>query len=87
MPWSDEQAHVLDPCALIIVAHIDKEWRDQKEQTFYCQFDCFRRLVNHDGLMYIMQSDFSTNGEVEDERKAESAHEQRASDGSRTSNE
>jgi hypothetical protein len=57
----------LDPCALVIVANADKEWREQKEQTFYCHMECFRKLVNNDGLMYIMQPDFSTNGENQDE--------------------
>ena len=72
MPSSGPQEHELDPCALIIVAHIDKEWRDQKEQEFFCHFECFRRLLNDDGSLYIKDADFSTHGEVEDERAAES---------------
>jgi hypothetical protein len=70
LPDSGPQAHPLDPCGLVIVAHIDKEWRHQKEQTFYCHFECFRKLIGDDSWLYIMESDFSTNGEVEDERKA-----------------
>ena len=70
MPLKGHQTHALDPCVLVIVAHIDKEWRDQKEQTFYCHCECFRRLVADDGAMYIMQPDYSTNGEGEDERAA-----------------
>jgi hypothetical protein len=69
MPAEGEQAHRLDPCALVLVAHADKEWRDQKDQSFWCHFDCFRRLVADDSVMYIMQPDFCTNGEVEDERE------------------
>jgi hypothetical protein len=72
LPVSGEQAHFLDPCALVLVAHIDKEWRDQKEQTFYCHFACFRRLVRDDSCLYIMEPDFSTNGEVQDEQAPES---------------
>jgi hypothetical protein len=68
MPVSGQQAHFLDPCALIIAAHIDKEWRDQKEQTFYCHFECFRRLVNDDRALYIMEPDFATHGECADEQ-------------------
>jgi hypothetical protein len=68
MPESGPHGHTLDPCALVLVAHVDREWRDQKEQTFYCHFECFRRLVDDDSAMYVMDPDFSTNGEVEDER-------------------
>jgi hypothetical protein len=68
---SGPQAHSLDPCALIIVAHIDKEWRDQKEQTFYGHIERFRRLVADDSVMYIMEPHFSTNGQTEAELAAE----------------
>jgi hypothetical protein len=71
MPTEGGQGHVLDPCALILAAHIDKDWRDQKEQIFYCHFECFRKVVANDSLLYIMDPDYSTHGEVEDERRAE----------------
>ena len=69
--------HQLDPCALVIVGHADKEWRDQKEQTFYCHFECFRKLVGDDGVLYIKDADFSTNGEAADARAAEEADQTR----------
>jgi hypothetical protein len=59
----------------VIVASIDKEWREQKEQTFYCHFECFRKLIGDDGVLYIMDPDFSTNGEIQDEQQAEAGHE------------
>jgi hypothetical protein len=72
MPVRGEQAHPLDPCGLVIVGHIDREWRDQKEQTFYCHFECFRHLIGDDGILYIKDADFCTNGEAEDARQTES---------------
>lgn len=77
MPMGGPQVHTLDPCALVIVGHADKEWREQKKQTFYCHFECFRKLVGDDGVLYIKDADFSTNGEAEDERAAEVTAEQR----------
>jgi len=59
--------HGLDPCALVIVGHVNREWKDQKEQTFYCHFQCFRRIVNDDGLLYVAEPDFCTNGAVQDD--------------------
>jgi hypothetical protein len=59
------QDHFLDLCALILVGHADKEWAEQKEQTFPCHFECFRKLVADDSLMYIADPDFSTNGEAD----------------------
>jgi hypothetical protein len=50
------------PCALIVVSNIDKDRNDQKEQEFYCHFGCFRRLVNNDGILYIMEPDHLTIG-------------------------
>src|SRR4051812_18420134 len=73
LPCEGPQQHPLDPCGLVIIAHFDKGWRDQKEQTFYCHFECFRRLVDDDGALQIMEPGFSTNGEGEDERIEEAA--------------
>jgi hypothetical protein len=60
----EESATSLDPCGLILVSNIDLPRDDQKEQEFFCHLECFRRLVNNDGMMYIMESDFATIGEV-----------------------
>lgn len=65
-----DKQHELDPCLIVLVAHYDREWSEQKEQQFWCHFDCFRRLTNEDGVMYIMQPDFATNGQNEAEQKA-----------------
>lgn len=70
----DNKQHDLDPCAIVLVAHYDRERAEQKEQQFWCHFDCFRKMANDDGLMYIMQDDFSTIGEIEAERNQENAH-------------
>lgn len=65
-----ESASSLDPCGLILISNIDLPRNDQKEQEFFCHLECFRRLVNNDEIMYIMESDFSTIGEV----KADESH-------------
>lgn len=54
----------LDPCALIIVANIDQSRPNQKEQELYCHFDCFRKVLNDDNLLYIRDPEFSTIGDV-----------------------
>ena len=66
---SDRRASLLDPCAVILVSNIDQQRENQKEQQFYCHFECFRRLMNNDGVMYIMDPDFSTTGEVEQDEE------------------
>ena len=58
MPLDGPQAHRLDPCGLVVVGNADREWRDQREQTFWCHFECFRRLVCDDGVVYIKDADF-----------------------------
>ncbi|MBV9216711.1 MAG: hypothetical protein JO053_11090, partial [Acidobacteria bacterium] len=47
-----------------VIAHINKKYEDRKEEEFYCHFECFRRLVNDDGIMYIAEPDCSTIGEI-----------------------
>ncbi|WP_395142120.1 hypothetical protein [Armatimonas sp.] len=76
VPHFGPHEHELDPCALVIIGHADKEWRDQKEQTFYCHFECFRRLVGDDSILYIKDDDHSTNGEFADEYAAEKLSEE-----------
>lgn len=73
IPFAGPQDHRLDPCALVIVGNADRDWREQREQTFWCHFECFRRLLDNDGVLYIKDSDFATNGEAADERADEDA--------------
>jgi len=54
---SEESSHFLDPCALVLVSNIDRPKQFHKEQDFYCHFECFRKLVNNDDLMYILEED------------------------------
>jgi len=53
----------LDPCALTLVTNVFGPRADQREQEFPCHIECFRRIVNDDSLMYILEPDFSTVGE------------------------
>jgi hypothetical protein len=63
----------LDPCALIVVSNIDMQRDDEKEQKFYRHFECFRKLVNNDGILYIMEPDQATIGEIAEDEKNWSA--------------
>ena len=66
---SESRSSSLDPCALFLIANIDLPRENQKEQQFFCHFECFRRLANTDGVMYIMDSDFPTVGEIEEDEE------------------
>lgn len=57
----------LDICALTLTTNIQKDWKQQKEQTFFCHLECFRKVVNNDNIMYILENDFSTLGEISEE--------------------
>lgn len=57
----EEGPRGFDPCALIIVASWAKAQEEQREQQFYCHFECFRQTLNDDGNLYIMDPDFSPN--------------------------
>lgn len=54
----------LDPCALVVVSNIDKPQNNQKEQQFFCHFECFRKTINNDDNLYIMDDDFPTMAEI-----------------------
>ncbi len=73
IPFTGPHEHRPDPCGLVIIGNADRDWREQREQTFNCHFECFRRLAADDGVLYIKDDDFSTNGEVADERAAQEA--------------
>lgn len=57
----------LDPCALIVVAAIDRPRPKQKEQTFYCHINCLKDRSSVAGSFYITDPDFSSIGEIEHE--------------------
>jgi hypothetical protein len=65
IPDDDLSPKTLDPCTLILISNFDRPREKQKEQQFFCHFECFRQVVNNDGIMYIMESDFPTVGEIE----------------------
>ena len=58
----------LDPCALILVTNINTVRSGQREQEFTCHFECFRKLVADDSLLYIMEPSYSSIGDMEDEQ-------------------
>ena len=67
-----QHAHGLDLCALVLIGNFDKSFDEQKEQQFFTHFECFRKLVDDDGIMYIADEDFATNGENAKDESEES---------------
>lgn len=61
---SEDKSSHLDPRALLVIGNIEQSRSNQKEQEFYCHFECFRKLVKDDGNLYIMEDDFPTVGEI-----------------------
>jgi hypothetical protein len=57
----------LDPCSVTLTTNIDLSRGKQREQTFFCHIECFRKVNSNDGIMYIMESDFATIAEIEKE--------------------
>jgi hypothetical protein len=55
----------LDPCAINLVACIDRPRGNQKDQTFYCHISCIQALSSSPQNFYITDSDFPTIGEIE----------------------
>jgi hypothetical protein len=60
--------HRLDPCALVLVSNVDGQRAGQREQQFYCHFECFRRTVRDDSILYVLGDDFPTIGDIQAER-------------------
>jgi len=62
-----------DPCALIFVTNAFGTRNGQREQEFYCHADCFRKMVNDESIMYILEPGFETIGEFLAEQEREEA--------------
>ena len=56
-----------DPCGLGLVTNAFGPRSEQKEQWFYCHAECFRKMVNDDSIMGILEPDMSTIGECDAE--------------------
>ena len=70
---AEEGPRGFDPCSVIIVASWAKPRAEQREQQFFCHFECFRQVIDDDGNLYIMEPDFPTIGGSDDD-KAETTH-------------
>lgn len=57
----------LDPCAVTIFTNADEDIKDQKSQTFFCHYDCFRRVNNDDSVLYL--DSLQTHKEIEEENQ------------------
>ncbi len=62
-----------DPCALVIVTNAFGPREAQREQEFPCHIECFRRIIDDDSLMYILEPDFESVGELGREQEREAA--------------
>jgi hypothetical protein len=62
---SIENESELDPCAVRVSTNIDKSSDEQKAQTFFCHFDCFKKIHNDDPTIYL--ESMSTPREMEEE--------------------
>jgi len=59
----------LDTCSMGIRTNIDNDWKEQKEQTFFCHSNCLKNVMKDSRSMYILEDDFPTLGEIEDEKE------------------
>jgi hypothetical protein len=50
---SISKEHSLDPCSVMVFSNIDKDELDRKSQTFFCHYNCFKRIHNDDSTLYI----------------------------------
>jgi hypothetical protein len=57
-----------DPCVLVFVTNAYGPREHQREQEFPCHSECFRKMINDDSLMYILEADYPNIGECEREQ-------------------
>ena len=43
----------LDPCSVVLYSNVDQDELDQRSQTFFCHFNCFKKVHNDDGTLYL----------------------------------
>jgi len=59
------EAGALDPCAIHLIARINRERSEQKEQTFFCHIACLQSAAStHPANFYIVEPDFPSVGEL-----------------------
>jgi hypothetical protein len=61
---SQAKSSLLDPCTVVLIAHFDENIENQKEQQFFCHFECFRKAAPNVPF-YIDQPDFPARGETD----------------------
>jgi len=47
------KAHAFDPCAVVLVADWLKGEGKQREQQFFCHFECFRKATRPHVPLYL----------------------------------
>ena len=53
----DEDAHKLDPCYIQINTNISGDEEEQLEQGFFCHYECFKKIMDHDGHLNLEDQD------------------------------
>jgi hypothetical protein len=64
---SIENENKLDPCSVQVSTNYNEPVEDQKTQTFFCHFSCFKKVNNDDSTIYL--ESMSTSREMEEENK------------------
>lgn len=64
----DNSYSSLDPCAVNVYTNADKDELDQKTQTLFCHFECFRKVNNDDSTLYI--ESLETARDIEKENRS-----------------
>ncbi|MCT4565002.1 MAG: hypothetical protein N4A68_11920 [Maledivibacter sp.] len=57
----------MDPCAVTVFTNADKDIKEQKSQTFFCHYECFRKINNDDSVLYL--NSLSTQRELKEENQ------------------
>jgi hypothetical protein len=65
---SGEDTLKLDPCAVVLTSNANKEKDHRKAQTFFCHFECFKKVIHDENYLYITES--ATLAEIHEERKS-----------------
>ena len=54
---SIKDGHRLDPCGLVIYANIDEDIDDEREQMFFCHYECFKAAMDSGTRVHLVLED------------------------------
>jgi len=47
----------IDPCGITIFSNVDKDEQEQKEQTFFCHYECFCNSMDSGVRLHLTLED------------------------------